>query len=53
MNIEFKKILDNAVKTGKIDVNQRIEIETEYCYIQVYNPTALPGYVKKIVAKLS
>lgn len=53
MNVEFKKVLDTAVKTGKITVSQRIEIETEYCYIQVYNPVNLPGYVRKIIAKLS
>jgi hypothetical protein len=53
MNIEFKKLLDNAVKTGKINTAQRIEIETEYCYIQVYTPNDLPKYVRKITKELS
>ena len=53
MNVEFKKLLESAVKQGKINTSRKIEIETEYCYIQAYNPTELQKYIRKITKELS
>lgn len=53
MNVEFKKLLEGAVKQGKINTSRKIEIETEYCYIQVYNPTELQKYIKRITKELT
>ena len=53
MNIEFKKLLEAALKQGKINSSRKIEIETEYCYIQVYNPNELSKYIKRVTKELS
>lgn len=53
MNIEFKKLLETALKTNKINLKQKMDIETEYCYIQYYSPTELPKFVRRITKELS
>lgn len=53
MNIEFRKLLDDAVKSNKISNARRIEIETDYCYIQVYNPNELQKFIRLISKELS
>jgi hypothetical protein len=49
---EFKKTLITALRERRITEQKKIELETEYCYVQVYTPMELPKYIRKVVKEL-
>lgn len=53
MNTEFRKLLDKAVRSNKITAKRKVEIETDYCYVQVYRPSELQKFVASVTKELS